>query len=132
MAVNGNDILVLAWNEQQQDWEAVAHARTSEIQVDGEVIEISSPAQGQWREFLAGRKEWALTLGYLVFANSDVQRLIDVGSTVTLLIKGRGAADSTGLTGTAIIKTAKQTYTRGNLVAGSFAFQGSGPLEIPT
>ena len=125
MAVNGNDILVL------MNGTAVAHARTSEIQVDGEVIEISSPSQGQWREFLAGRKEWALTLGYLVFANSDVQRLLDVGSTVTLLIKGRGAADSTGLTGTAIIKTAKQTYTRGNLVAGSFAFQGSGPLSIP-
>ena len=81
MAINGNDILVL------MNGTAVAHARTSEIQVDGEVIEISSPSQGQWREFLAGRKEWALTLGYLVFANTNMQRLIKVGSTVILKLR---------------------------------------------
>lgn len=126
MAVNGNDILVL------MNGTAVAHARTSEIQVDGEVIEISSPSQGQWREFIAGRKEWSVKLDYLVFFNTNMKRLVTVGTTVTLMIKGRNASDSYGLTGRAIITAAAQTYTRGKLIAGSFTFSGASALTNPT
>ena len=125
MAVKGNDILVL------MDGRAIAHARTSDVQVDCEMIETINPSQGLWRVFQAGRKEWSIKLDYLVFANIDLKRLMTVGTTVTLLIKGRYDENSQGLTGDAIITAATQTYTRGKLVAGTFTFSGATALTIP-
>ena len=124
MAKNGNDILVY------MNGVAIASARSAEVRVDGELLEVASPTQGDWREFLAGRKEWDVQVGYLVVANADLAKLVTVNQKVTLTINGRNAGDTPGLTGTAFIRTAKQTYTRGSLIQGSFAFQGSGPLEV--
>lgn len=125
MAKNGNDILVYMGGT------PIAAARSAEVRVDGELLEVAAPDQGSWREFLAGRKEWDVTVGYLVALNTDVHKLIQVNNKVTLKIKERNAADSSGLTGQAFIKTAKQTYTRGALIQGSFAFKGTGALSIP-
>lgn len=124
MAKNGNDILVY------MNGVAIASARSAEVRVDGELIEVASPTQGDWREFLAGRKEWDVQVGYLVVANADLAKLIQVNQKVTLIINGRTATAANGLTGSAFISTAKQTYTRGSLIQGSFAFKGSGPLEV--
>lgn len=124
MAKNGNDILVY------MNGVAIASARSAEVRVDGELLEVASPTQGDWREFLAGRKEWDVQVGYLVLANADLAKLIQVNQKVTLIINGRTSGDTPGLIGSAFIKTAKQTYTRGSLIQGSFAFKGSGPLWL--
>lgn len=124
MAKNGNDILVY------MNGVAIASARSAEVRVDGELLEVASPTQGDWREFLAGRKEWDVQVGYLVVANADLAKLIQVNQKVTLIINGRTATAANGLTGSAFISTAKQTYNRGSLIQGSFAFKGSGPLEV--
>lgn len=124
MAKNGNDILVY------MNGVAIASARSAEVRVDGELLEVASPTQGDWREFLAGRKEWDVQVGYLVVANADLAKLIQVNQKVTLIINGRTATAANGLIGSAFISTAKQTYNRGSLIQGSFAFKGSGPLEV--
>lgn len=123
MAKNGNEILVY------MNGVAIAHARSAEVSVDGELVEVGSPTQGDWREFLAGRKEWAVQVGYLVMENSELTKVVQVNQKVQLIINGR-SGDTQGLIGTAFIKTAKQTYTRGTLIQGSFAFKGSGPLWV--
>ena len=117
----GNNILILI------DGAAVAGTRANEIQVGGELIEIASPDTGQWRAFIAGRKEWGFTSGWLVTTHADIKRLLWQGRTVTVRIIGRG--DSTGLTGTAIVQQCALTSSVGNLAQGSFSFKGSGPLE---
>ena len=117
----GNNILILI------DGAAVAGCRANEIQVGGELIEIASPDTGQWRTFIAGRKEWSFTSGWLVTTHADLKRLLWQGRTVTVRIIGRG--DSTGLTGTAIVQQCNMNSNVGNLAQGSFSFKGSGPLE---
>lgn len=54
--------------------------------------------------------------------------LLKAGSTVTLRMQVDGFA-SDRLTGTAFCQTAKVTATLGNLMQGSWQFQGTGPLE---
>lgn len=120
MAVNGNNILIYVGGV------AVAGTRSNEIQTSAEMIEIASPDTGQWKAFLAGRKEWSINSAWLVTAAADVKRVLQVGTTVTIRIVGRG--ESAGMTGQAIVQTCKVTATRGNLANGSFIFRGTGAL----
>lgn len=120
MAVNGNNILIYVGGA------AVAGTRSNEIQTSAEMIEIASPDTGQWKAFLAGRKEWSINSAWLVTAAADVKRVLQVGTTVTIRVVGRG--ESAGMTGQAIVQTCKVTATRGNLANGSFIFRGTGAL----
>lgn len=122
MAINGNNILIYKGGT------AIAGVKSNEIQVGCETIEVSSPSTGAWRQYIAGRKEWSVNVGYLVLATSNVRDLLNVGTTYTLAFKERGAADSAGVSGSAILTTCKITAIRGNLVQGSFQFTGTGAL----
>ena len=124
MATNGNNVLIYV------DGSLVAGTRSDEVQSGCETIEIANPSSGDWRQFIVGRKEWSISQSWLLPAASDLGRLLQVGTTVTIRILGRG--DAKGLTGTAIVKTCKITNTRGNISNGSFAFQGTGALVEET
>ena len=124
MATNGNNVLIYV------DGSLVAGTRSDEVQSGCETIEIANPTSGDWRQFIVGRKEWSISQSWLLPAASDLGRLLQVGTTVTIRILGRGAAK--GLTGQAIVKTCKITNTRGNISNGSFAFQGTGALVEET
>ena len=122
MAVLGNNIIVLMGGT------AIAGTKSDELKVDCETIEIASATDQGWVHYLAGRKSWSLNVGWLLLANTDVRKALQVGSSVTIKLKGRGATDASGLSGSAIIKTCKITAVRGNIAQGSFAFVGNGPL----
>lgn len=124
MATNGNNILIYV------NGAMVAGTRSDEVQSGCDTIEIANPTSGDWRQFITGRKEWSVNTSWLLPAASDLGRLLQVGTTVTIRILGRGAAK--GLIGTAIVKTCKITNTRGNISNGSFAFQGTGALTQET
>lgn len=121
MAANGNTLLVYMGDS------VIAGTKSNEIQCGCETIEVSSPAQGQWRSFIAGRKDWSVNVSYLVAAASDVEdNILTVGQTYTL-----NMYDRTGwltLSGQAICTTCRITATRGNLISGSFVFKGTGAL----
>ena len=124
----GNNILVI------MNGTAIAATRSDEIQTECGMIEIASPDTGDWAAFMAGRKSWSISNGWLVvstaYSADDLEKLLLVGTTVTIRIKGR---DQTyGLTGTAIVKTCTVRGTRGNLASGSFTFQGTGALTKET
>lgn len=120
MAYKGNNFIV------KLDGTAIAGVRSNEIQSGADVIEVSSATQQQWREFIAGRREWSLNVSYLVMASTGLADLLTVGTMFTIDVTDRTGAVTAS--GTAILKVCKQTATRGNLVQGSFQFQGSGPL----
>lgn len=115
----------------------IACTRSNEIQTDVEIIEISSPNSNQWREKIAGWKEWSFTVGWFVAASTDASgtkllNLLDIGTTYTINVCERiEGTTAVILTGTAICKQAKITSTLGNLAQGSFQFVGSGPLAPP-
>lgn len=122
MAINGNNIFISVGTSTTP----IAGTKSNEIQVDGEMIEIASPTQGSWRQFIAGRREWSVTVGWLVLTNQDVQKLLDVGTSYTLKFR---TTDTAYLTGTAIMTNCKITANRGSLVQGSFTFKGNGALS---
>lgn len=104
----------------------VALAQSCDISVDSEEIEVASPTNGEWRDYIAGRKSWAVTVGYLVTAGNVASDLLKTGTTVNLKVKDGDTG--TPLTGTAIVKTCKISGSVGNLSKGTFQFRGKGSL----
>lgn len=133
MALKGNIIIV------QLNGNTIAGTKTTEIQVDSELIEIASATQGEYREYLTGRKQWQVTVNYLLMSASfaTISSYPDacltdplfVGNSYTLKFINRGVGyQPSGMTGTAILRTCKITATRGNLIQGTFTFVGNGAL----
>lgn len=120
MATNGNNILVYLGGT------AIAGLKSNEIETSCGEIEISSPNSAAWREFIADRKEWSVSTGYLVSAVSDISQVLNVGTTYSLRFCGRTGTG--GVYGSAILTKCSITATRGNLVQGSFTFRGTGTL----
>lgn len=121
--MNGNEIIIML------DGAAIAATKSDEIQVGCETIPISSPTDGQWVNAITGRKSWAITVGFLITGMNKVFDGIEmVGTNVTLRIKYRSG--TVWYEGTATCTTFKVTASKLNLVQGSFAFQGTGPLEM--
>ena len=124
--MNGNNILISA--KDSNNIEVIAATKSQEIQTECETIEISNQSAGDWRKLLAGRKSWSVNVNFLVLAASDLAKLLNVGTSYTVTIKGRGN-NQPNVSGTAILTQCKQTYTRGNLCVGSFQFRGTGALS---
>ena len=96
------------------------------IDADCETIEKASATQQDYREYVAGRKGWSIDVSYLVLSAAGIADPLSVGTTYYLVNRDR--AGSTKIVGQAILTQCKQAYTRGNLVSGSFRFQGTGAL----
>lgn len=127
MAVLGNNIFI-ATNDATLSpgtSKIIAGTRTNEINTECGAIEIASASQQDWQEFIAGRKSWSLSVGWLLLANADVQKVLKVGAMVTVYVK---TGSTQLLTGTALITQARLTLGKGNLANGSFALKGSGAL----
>lgn len=127
MAVLGNNIFI-ATNDATLSpgtSKIIAGTRTNEINTECGAIEIASASQQDWQEFIAGRKSWSLSVGWLLLANADVQKVLKVGTMVTVYVK---TGSTQLLTGTAFITQARLTLGQGNLANGSFALKGSGAL----
>lgn len=107
----------------------VALAKSCEINVDCDDIEISSPYDGMWKDFITGRKEWSVSVGYLLTAEGLAADMTKVGTVVNL--KMTDGENGTPLTGTAIVKKWKVTGNVSDLAKGSFIFKGKGPLTYP-
>ena len=107
---------------------AIAGARSCEINVEGEQLETASPDTGTWWTFLAGRKEWSVTCGYLIPAAGTPLRseAAMVNTSVTLTVQSDMSGDT--LTGSAIVRTWRASGNIGNLAQGSFHFRGNGAL----
>ena len=123
MAQLGNNILVFL------NGTAIAGTKSNEIQTDCEMLEITNMSSADWRKFMAGRKQWTVSTGFLVLAGADITKLLTVGTTYTLQFRDR--AGSNIIEGQAILKTCKISATRGNLATGAFSFQGTGELAVP-
>ena len=119
--MNGNKILIYAGST------LIAATKSHEIQTDCDLQEISSPSNGDWKAYIPGRKGWEVNVNYLVLADSNLADLLNIGTTYTLTIKGRGQ-NSYNVSGSAIMTTCSQRYTLGNLCVGAFRFRGNGAL----
>lgn len=120
MAVKGNNIII------QRDGMAIAGVKSQDVTSSADTIEKSSATQQSWREYVTGRKDWNLSVSYLVLNSANAADLLTVGTTYQL-----SECDRDGnvlVTGSAILTQCRQTSTRGNIAQGSFSFKGTGPL----
>ena len=106
----------------------VAGARSCEVSVDGDQMEVSSPNDGAWQHFIAGRKGWSISVGYLMSVGTFPSEAAMVNTTVTVVVSD----GTTMMQGQAIVKSWKATGNLVNLANGSFVFLGNGPLSPVT
>ena len=124
MVIHGKDIQI-----QKYDGSAiVAAARTCEVSVQADTIETATPTSGIFRTYISGRKDWSVSVGYLVASEDGAGILLNVGDTVHIRILYTAA--DVWLHGYAIIQQCRITANIGSLAQGSFVFKGSGPLEL--
>lgn len=126
--MNGNNIIVYTYSGSA--WTPIAAVKSDELQHECDLIEKASATQQDSKEFIAGRKQWSLNVNWLVTAETDIEKVLLVGTRVKIHVGARGgySGGSGGLTGFAYVKMCKVTDTRGNLSVGSFSFVGDGPL----
>lgn len=107
---------------------AIAGAKSCEISIQGDQIEIASASHGAWRDFIAERKEWSVSCNHLIpnIGSPLKSNAAMINTTVTITIES-GLTNDT-LTGQAIVKSWKVTGTVGNLANGTFQFRGKGAL----
>ncbi len=116
---------------------AVAAARSCDIDVESETLEIASANSGQWREYIAGKKGWKVVVNHFIEATAGSSNPLSakismVGTTVTLHMEvytPAGVIIGSAVTGTAICKQWKVTGTLGNICQGTLSFVGSGALS---
>ena len=128
MILLGNDVLVA-----EVGGEVFAASKSCTLDVKCDTIEIANAGNGGWRDFIAGKSEWSLTLNFLMMTD-DLPKVLNVGNSYDLWIYPREAGGESGsdlntLTGTALCTEARCVATRGNLTTGSFKFVGQGILS---
>lgn len=125
--MTGKDITVII----AQDGTALASTRikSNDIKTKCDVIEKASASQQTWKEFVAGRSEWSINVGYLVLAAPQVRNVLLVRQTFDLTLTASDGTSTSTLTGKAILTTADIKANTGSLAQGTFAFQGTGPLQ---
>lgn len=122
--MNGNYIII------SQGSTAIAGTKSQEITTGCDTIEISSPSSGAWKQFVAGRKEWSVTVKFLLVTAGEIDRCLSVGNIYTLTIKDRDNIKS--ISGTAIMTQCEESFTRGNLSVGTYSFKGTSALTSNT
>lgn len=128
MAINGNQIILK--KKVDNSWQPIGYIRSQEPETHADMMEKSSPDQGQWREFLAGRKDWKMTANWIVGVTSQIYWLLEVGELYQLRCIDRNNS-SIYVEGYAYIEQCRVTMTRGNIIQGSFVFRGTGALTAP-
>lgn len=131
--MTGKDILIfLTYNNTMV---GITACKSSEITGQSDLIEKASSSQQKWREYIAGRNEWGFTASYIVMRaapavtnqiGGTLADLLKIGTKFGVTIRDR--ANTYSLSGSAFLQQVKQTYTVGNLIAGSFQFKGTGAL----
>ena len=105
---------------------ASTYIKSSDIQTQTDMIEKASATQQNWKEFLSGRKSWAITVGYLLLDNTQVTDLLFTGEPFTVTVK---VGTTSYLTGSCLMNAVGQVATVGSLAQGTFKLQGNGALS---
>lgn len=119
--MNGKKIMLM------KDGIVVAAIISHEVRTEADRLEIAGSTQGQWREFIAGRKTWEVTANYMVVSSDMILGMLQTGQTFEL--KSYDKSDPTiNVHGYAILEQCRIKAERGTLVHGNFKFRGTQDL----
>lgn len=125
--IKGNDILIKqVVNGQEQ---SIAASNSCDIELNCDMKPVSSPSSGEYMDYKAGRKTWVVRLNYLVPTTGiALLNQKNIGNKYYLRMYVRNNSSIDKLEGYAYLQQAHVTATRGNLLTGSWIFQGTGSL----
>lgn len=139
--IQGKDLMifkVVTASNVETVYKVVASCKSCSIQIDSETIEISSPTSDIYKDYIPKRKGWKVSCNYLVSdTENDITSLLNhVGGKYLLQVSqmdGSGhAVSGQTLRGYAICTSCQMSAQVGNLLSGSFEFQGAGELASYT
>lgn len=122
MAMNG-DILILKMNG-----EPVAAVKGNDIETASGLMEVASATQGQFREYINGRKTWAMSATWLLLSSAAMASTLQVGQVFNAELVDRRIQNRT-VYGNAHLEVCKIQATKGNLVTGVFQLKGAAWLR---
>lgn len=114
--MNGNKIILT------KDGVAVGALVSHDVQTEGDTMEVAGATQGDYREFIPGRKTWVMTATCLVISSAIFANLLQAGNTFSLKSTDRQLENN--VHGRARLEECRITAHRGNLVQGFFRFKG--------
>ena len=124
MLYKGSDLIL----KDTSNNKVVAAAKSLELNINNETIEIGRTGTSRWREYITGRFDWSITVSTLVSAAQFKASVGMIGKTYDVKFTD-GQSSTTGLiTGTCICRQVKITEQKGAIAKGSFVFQGTGSL----
>lgn len=115
--IHGRDVII------SLNGTAIAAARSCDISVEDDIMEVTSPTSGRAKTYRPGRYGWTVDVSCLVLSPNMV---ISNGQVMNFACKVGG---TTYLTGTIIRKGSKITAAVNNLAQGSYSFVGTGALS---
>ena len=124
--MTGKDITVIL--SQNGTAMAATRVKSDSIRTNAETIEKASATQQIWREFLAGRAEWSLSIDYLVLESAQIRNLLRVRQIFDVTIMAADGIGTETMTGRAIMTAADINSVVNSLAKGSFTLKGTGPL----
>ena len=127
--LKGNDVIVTVGTgaNTQGGGTVLALMKSCEIEEKCDTIEVVPTSNNLFRRFIPGRRTWEITSNHLVEQMNGSNGMLRVGVGVVLQFRNRNNVRD-AMYGNAICTEFKIVATRGNLVMGSFRFQGTGPL----
>lgn len=127
--LKGNDVIVTVGTgaNTQGGGTVLALMKSCEIEEKCDTIEVVPTSNNLFRRFIPGRRTWEITSNHLVEQMNGSNGMLRVGVGVVIQFRNRNNVRD-AMYGNAICTDCKIVATRGNLVTGSFRFQGTGPL----
>ena len=119
--MNGNQFIL------SKDGVAVAAIVSHEAETQSDQIEVASKTQGQYREYMAGRRHWSISANWLMVASDMMLGLLQNGQTFEISSYDR-TNSRRNVHGMAKMERCSIQMTHGTLVRGQFLLRGNGYL----
>ena len=90
-------------------------------------IEIAGKTQGQWREYIAGHRQWSINADWLMLSSDRMSSLLQNGQTFDISSYDR-INNRNNVHGTARLESCHIRMEQGAIVRGQFLLRGNGYL----
>ena len=125
MLYKGSDLIL----KDTSNNKVVAAAKSIEVNINNETIEVGRTGTSRWREYITGRFDWSISVSTLVSSGQFTASAAMIGQTYGVKFVNGQSATAAMLSGTCICKQVKITEQKGSIAKGSFVFQGTGALS---
>ena len=125
MLYKGSDLIL----KDTSNNKVVAAAKSIEVNINNETIEVGRTGTSRWREYITGRFDWSISVSTLVSSGQFSASAAMIGQTYEVKFVNGQSATAAMLSGTCICKQVKITEQKGSIAKGSFVFQGTGALS---